>query len=420
VVVLALAVGERAGGRPAPPWRNVLALPVGLLLLWTAVSALASPDPSTSVFGARESLNGVLTTVVLAVLFFAAAQSFDRATAKTALSVLFLGGGGVVLAYGGLQLADRVAPSVRLDPVPWVSPFGEKVIWSTLGNPNDLAGFLAVILPLGLTLLLLERRPALRALIASMLTVLVVELLATTSRGGVFAAVAAVVVVSAWLGPETTRRARGLAVAGGVAAVAAGVLLVAGGHTERGVGDLVRVGQGTTASVRVELSRTAWAMAADEPVFGVGPDGFAAAFDSHRTERWVRDLAPDVVATDAHNLLFTAMATQGFPGLLALSVLLGAALVLIARARRRLAGEAHALLGATSGALLAYVVQGLFNRQDVVLDFCFWVLLGLACALARTSGAARPEQGGKGDDSSQRADDEGDPRDRAISIVSLV
>jgi O-antigen ligase len=301
-----------------------------------------------------------------------------------------------------------------------VSPFGEKVIWSTLGNPNDLAGFLAVILPLGLTLLLLERRPALRALIASTLTVLVVELLATTSRGGLFAAVAAVGVVSAWLGPETTRRARGLAVAGGVAAVAAGVLLVAGGHTERGVGDLVRVGQGTTASVRVELSRTAWAMAADEPVFGVGPDGFAAAFDSHRTERWVRDLAPDVVATDAHNLLFTAMATQGFPGLLALSVLLGAALVLIARARRRLAGEAHALLGATSGALLAYVVQGLFNRQDVVLDFCFWVLLGLACALARTSGAARPEQGGKGDDSSQRADDEGDPRDRAVSIVSLV
>jgi O-antigen ligase len=417
--VLVLALGERAYGPWVPRWRNALALPVALLLLWTAVSALASPDPAASVWGADDSLNGMLTTAVLALLFVAAAQSVDAAGVRTALSVLFFGGGGLVLAYGAVQLADRVAPSLELDPVPWVNALGENAIWSTLGNPNDLAGFLAVLLPVGLVLLGLERRPALRAVTASMLAVLAVELAATTSRGGLLAATAALALVAAWSGPVLRRSVRGAAGAGAIAAAVGVALLLAGGHAERRLDDLVRTGEGTTVSLRVELWGTAWRMAAERPVSGVGPDGFGRSFDAFRSDRFVEEHGPDLLATDAHNLLLTAVATQGVPGLLTQGYLLTTALLLVVRARRRLGGEAQTLLVAVTGALVAYIVQALFNRQDVVLDFCFWVLLGLVCALARTSAATGPPQGNQGDERSQGADDEGDPGDRALSVVPL-
>jgi O-antigen ligase len=420
LLVLLLGLAGRVAGRSGPRWANTLTVPVGLVLAWTAVSAAAAPDPWTSVVGAPESLNGRLTAATLGVHFFAAAQAFDVDGVKTAISVLWFGGAGVVLSYGAVQLADRLWAGGRLDPVPWVNPLGERAIWSTLGNPNDLAGFLAVLLPIGLVLLAVERRPGWRALTASMLAVLFVELAATTARGAVLAAAAAVVVVAVRVGPETTRRLRRGTAAVFLAAVAVAALVIVGGHGERDPAVLLRAGEGTTASLRLELWGTAWRMVADNPLFGVGPDRFALAFDGFRSDRFVRVYGPELLATDAHNVLLTAAATQGFPGLAALSLLLGSAVAVVVRARRRLGGEGRALLAAIGAALLAYVVQALFNRQDIALDFCFWVLLGLACALARPSGAAGPKEGGEGDHSSEGTDDEGDPGDRVAPAVPAV
>lgn len=426
LVVLALGVGERALRRSARLRTNPLAAPVALLVAWAAVTAVASADPGTSLVGDRESLDGVLTTTVLAVLFFAAADGFDVSDVRMALSVLWFGGGGVVLAYGALQLVDRVTSGSRLDPIEWMNA-PDRAIWSTLGNPNDLGGFLAVVLPLGLVLLVLARRPATRALTAVMIVVLVVELGATMSRGAVLGAGAGVTLVAAWCGSDMWKRARVVAVLA-AALVAAGLggagLVVAGGDTQKGFADILRTGEGTTVALRVEVWRTALRMAEEDPVFGVGPDLFGRSFDAFRSPRFVREYGPDLLATDAHNLLLTTLATEGIPGLLILLVLLGSTALLLARTGRRLrrrpgvgdpsaAWESQLVVAALGAALLAYVVQALFNRREIALDFCFWVLLGLACALARASGAAGPEQGSEGDDSSEGTDDQGDPGDRA-------
>ncbi|HEX2043410.1 MAG TPA: O-antigen ligase family protein [Acidimicrobiales bacterium] len=438
VVLLVLGAGERALRRPGRLRTNPLAVPVVLLVVWAAVSAVASPDPVTSLVGHRESLNGVLTTTVLAVLFFAAADGFDVSGVRMALSVLWFGGACVVLAYGALQLADRVTSGFHLDPIEWMNT-PDGAIWSTLGNPNDLGGFLALVLPVGLVLLVLARRPATRALTAVMVLLLVVELGATMSRGAMLGAGAGVTLFAAWCGSEVWTRHRVVAV-GAVALLTAGLavagLIVTGGHTEKGFADVLRTGEGTTISLRVEVWRTALRMAEEDPVFGVGPDLFGRSFDAFRSQRFVRDYGPDLLATDAHNLLLTTLATRGIPGLILLLVLLGSTARLFARTRQRLrrrpgmwdssgTRESHIVVAALGAATLAYVVQALFNRGDLTLDFCFWVLLGLACAVARAAGAedgsmtggpsasVGAQQSGEGDDGGQTADDEGDPGDRA-------
>ena len=153
LLILALAGAEWAVRRSPPRWRNPLAVPVLLLLAWTTVSAAASEDRGTGILGARESLNGLLTAAILAVLFFAVAEAFDSSHVRTAHLVLWFGAGGPALLYGALQVPDG------WDPRPGPSSADEWPIWSTLGNPNDLAGFLAVILPLGLVLLVLAPKP---------------------------------------------------------------------------------------------------------------------------------------------------------------------------------------------------------------------------------------------------------------------
>ncbi|MDQ4068568.1 MAG: hypothetical protein M3203_03690, partial [Actinomycetota bacterium] len=166
-VLVALALAEWAR-RGAWPWRNRLELTVLAFLAWTALSAVASDEPRRSLLGARESLNGLVTVAVLVVVFFAAARDFEVGRVRTALAVLWFGAGGAVLAYGAVQLGDRLTHGGSWDPVPWSNPLGAGAIWSTLGNPNDLAGFLAVVLPVGLVLLVTATSRLVRALGATM------------------------------------------------------------------------------------------------------------------------------------------------------------------------------------------------------------------------------------------------------------
>ena len=405
-LALTLAVAEWLRRRSPVPWRTGLTGPVLLVVGWAAVSAAASSDRATSVFGARESINGLATVVVFAVVFWTVAGTFAGAShLKLALWALWYGGGTGVLLYGALQLHGE------WDPIPWVPIENVGVIWSTLGNPNDLGGFLAIILPVGLVLLVLARHPVARAVTACMIVLLVVELVVTTSRGAALAAAAAVVAVVGSLRHEERRRASlrpVLVVTLLGASLGAATLFAVSDRTARGPGDLLETGEGTTTSLRAELWGTAWRMAVEHPLVGVGPEGFGRAFDASRSDEFVALYGPELLATDAHNVVLTRLAEQGFPGGIALVALVGSGFWLLLSAGRRLAGSpsteaTYLVLVAVAAGLVAYVVQATFNRHDIALDFCFWVLLGLACAVAQSGAAAGPEQGGEGHEDGHRS-----------------
>ncbi|MDQ3978884.1 MAG: O-antigen ligase family protein [Actinomycetota bacterium] len=410
---LVLTAAEWVARRPVAPWETGLSGPVALVVGWTTVSAATSSELSTSILGSRESLNGLVTFALFAVIFLTTANAFDTPRVKTALSVLWFGSGSAVLVYGALQLHDR------WDPVPWV-PFADLgAIWSTLGNPNDLAGFLAIILPVGLTLLALVRHPVARGLTVGMTVLLVAELVLASSRGAIVAAALAVVVVIACLRHRLASRVslRPVLIASCAALLlGTGAFIAVGGEKVGAPGELLATGQGSTVALRVELWETAWRMGTENPLFGVGPDAFGRSFDAFRSDEFTDVYGPELVATDAHNLLLTRLAEQGVPGALALLALFGATLALLVRAGRELrrsrdTDDGYCLVVAVGAGLLAYIVQAMFNRQDIALDFCFWVLLGLACALGRSAqpraaGSARlagAHERDQGDEDGERA-----------------
>jgi hypothetical protein len=391
-----LAAQALAGRRP---WAaNFLRWPVVALVAWAGLSTAASAHRGAAVWGFTGNDDGLCAAVALAVVLAAAASAFDVGSARRLMAVLWFGTGTCVLAFGLGQLADRlIAPDRGWDWArPSVSPW---TIGSTLGNPNHLASFLAMVLPIGVVLAVLGGRRS-RLAAAGIGAAAVAELGVTASRGGLVAAAAGLAVLAVLLRRELGgHRAVVVRTAAGAVAVAlvAAVVLGAAGASKRGIGALAKAGPGSTVDLRREVWAAAWRVALDHPVIGVGPDVFPVVFPAYAGERFHRLFGPFTVANGAHNLFLNTLADEGAGGLAALVVVLGAAATGLARAWAELSGRADAagrharlLLAGLIASLVAYLVQAQFNTQAVALSACCWALLGVAVALAgpRAGGGA--------------------------------
>lgn len=379
--IVVLAVRRRGlAGVAANPLRG----PVLVLVAWTAVSAVASGHRHVALVGFPGSYDGLWTALALAALFFAAA-ALSPGDVRPVLRGLWFVAAPVVVAVGLIELADR---SLRGD-----SP---GATGATFGNPNHLASFLAVALPLGVVLAALGGHRA-RVASAAIAAGALVELGVTLSRGGLVAAVAGLAVLGVLLRDDLRPHMRMVGRAAAVTVVVVVLAaLVAGatGNAKRDVGGLVRVGRGSTADLRLQVWAIALHVAADHPVTGVGPDGFGVVFPAYSTARFRSEFGPFTVANGAHDVFLNTAADLGVVGLVALLAVLARAAVVVRRGWREVDGrpDQRLLLAGVSAALVAYLVQACGNVQELSLSVCFWVLLGLTVALAirPATGTARP------------------------------
>jgi O-antigen ligase len=102
---------------------------------------------------------------------------------------------------------------------------------------------------------------------------------------------------------------------------------------------------------------------AERPLFGVGPDGFAA----------FHNMAANTFDTAYNDFLFTA-ATRGIPSLIVYIVLVIAAVVSLIKNFK----NPYAPVVLT--ALCAYLIQSFFNSSAVTVSPMFWLLVGLSFA----------------------------------------
>lgn len=410
------AIGAVRHRRP-PWWRNGLCWPVFFLVAWTAVTTATSVNPRFSALGAYEAYDGLYVALAFAAIFFVIADTFRLSDLKSALVALYVGGGGLVVLYGLVQLHDVAFGGRTWDWVSWRGGEGVTAISANLGNANHVGGFLAMMFPVGLVLLVLARSRWTRALIGVTGAAIVVELVHTASRGAWLAVLVASVAVVVLLASEV-RRHPGVFAGVALAYVAVAVVSVlafgsTGSLQDKLNPDDLSATEATSTNQRVELWRAAVKMANDRPVVGVGPDAFGPRFYAYQSAEWTERYGTLAFANGAHNIFFNQLANQGYPGLSALIVLLGAAAALGAvtwrslrrherygagrRMRpeedadlRRRAREGRLAVTAIGGGLLAFVIQATFNIQRVALSFVFWVLLGLLCVAARAVAARLP------------------------------
>jgi uncharacterized protein with GYD domain len=410
VVVAALALAglwvvAAVHRRPLPLWRNGLHWLVGGIVVWTAVSAFTGVDTHVSLQGNYGSYDGLVLAAALGVVAMVTAEAFDVDDVRKVLAALAFAGGGVVMYYGLVQLHDVEFHGSK----PWdfinyhTSSFAGN-IFSTFGNPNHLGAYLAMIFPVVVVLGLGAKRWAWRAAGTVVGIVLLVELVRTAARGAWVGVIVAALVLAVFLAPELRQRAAVVAGATvGLAAVGITGMAAFGRHfLNQPLSSLYQSGGTTSIEQRFEIWRTALHIAVLNPVAGIGPDAFGLVYPRYQSAAWVKGLGATYLVNGAHDIVMNVLADQGFVGLALFLAILAAIALRCVGAWRRCRGterventdaavkeRARSLrvtLGVVSASITAYLVQALFNVQQVGLSFTFWLLVGLLAVLSRAAG----------------------------------
>lgn len=178
-----------------PPSSKPLGAINGWLLAYLALALLAtgfSPVPAAAVKGLFKLLSYLGVYALMRRLLDEAPRWWDRLLAGLLLGELITAVIGLRQLYGDTtELARWADPNSVAD--------GTQRIYSTLENPNLLAGYLIPILPLALVALLRWRSPWLRLFALTSFLLGAVAMLFTYSRGGWIGMVLALAVLGLFL-----------------------------------------------------------------------------------------------------------------------------------------------------------------------------------------------------------------------------
>jgi O-antigen ligase len=237
------------------------------------------------------------------------------------------------------------------------------------GSPNNLALILERLAPLGLALGLAAatalgaKRQRWLALGGTALIVLATGL--TYSRGAwLLGLPAGLLLVLALQG----RRGRWVA----LAAIICGALLLVPLSRVPRFAELANLTTGTSF-LRVRLWRSAWQMARDHPLWGVGLDNFLYYYGDYimpgaEVDRWL---------SHPHNIILDFWLRLGLPGL-ALLALYGWTAVRSVRGALQNAPQQRAIVIGLAGGLAAMLAHGLIDSSLFVVELAGWFLTTLA------------------------------------------
>jgi len=330
-----------------------------ILLLGTLLSMVVTPTPLAGAVSSAKLLAAITCFYIL--------TDFVQTPADAWLVT-----GGTVALGLALTLLIPFYVEWSLNKVYALPRLGQFNPPTTGINPNLIAGTLAVILPLAVSLFFEKRW---RILGAVSLISLVLGLVVLQSRGALFAAAGGLVLAAAalrrWLLPLLM-----LLVLGSLAANS-----YLGGESLAPY-VLGRVGTATSGTTleRLALWRQAVDLIRANPLMGIGIGAYpsVAPFAPPYSPA-----APGLLAPHAHNLYLQVALDIGLPALLSLVVILVSAMVSAWRAHARgiLSPLALGVLAALGIVALNGLVDSIFwgFKSGIVL----WVLFALALALPR-------------------------------------
>jgi putative inorganic carbon (HCO3(-)) transporter len=346
-----------------------LARPIILILLFAVLSLFKA----VNLYAASSRLALMLAGLSL---YWVATHARIRGDEISAFAKAAVASGLIAAVYAVFQ-------SAGLDPFP-PSAVG---LTSTLGNPNFLAEYLALAIPLCLGLIFTSERPREKRLLGLATIVLVTGLLLSKSKAASLGLAFSVVWFGFLLRHHRTADLRGevrrLAPYAAVSLILAGVF--ASWYLSRFVGhegirDVLR-GYAASQSIyfqwRLVFYRDALRMILDNPLLGVGIGNFASVHPIYRSMPETLDPGNHILE-HAHNDFLELGAEIGLPGLF------GLLWMLCALFRRMLQpGSGPPLSYGFAASVGALAVNGLFafGLQNPIPFAAFWLSTALALRL---------------------------------------
>ena len=329
----------------------------GLLVLF-----FSGRTVNQGLYGISGRNTGFLTYLCFAVVLYTAAQISSAMFVRAFLQV-FMAIGFILMLYGVIQ-------DLGLEPFPYINVY-ENNVFGTFGNPNFQSAFMGIFGALLFALVLNESESFIKRFILGLLTL---------------ACVYGVYITNSWQGFFNFGAGIGIAVIlnlfrlnriklGSIflsLGIVSGLIVLSG-----------LLNQGPLSSTLEKASLTArrlyWEaavrMLVDNPVFGVGWDGFGDWYRRARTDSAAVNYA-NLISDSAHSVPLDVASSGGLPLLiLYLSfVVLGVfSVVKVVKNKSHLSVNYIALVAAWG----SYQAQSLISINQIGLGVLGWSLLGL-------------------------------------------
>lgn len=359
----------QARGRQVGRTRTMLTATVWLYLAVAIVAFALSNDPTE----ARRLIRALLTGLLL--LGAIALTVRDRRQMGWVLA----GASCAALLAGGVATKDYLTGTGSTTG--FVTDSGEVVARITAGfvHPNQLGGFLVLLVPLSLAGALLYPKARLLHAAAMLLAI-----------GGIYASFSRGALMGLALVPFVFLRGRRSLL---VVPVLALLLFAATPNLlQERFGTLTS--SGSEAATRVDIWSSALQLWEQHPVTGVGLGGFPQAYSEARIPG--KAFLPDTIfepPPHAHNVFLQALAEEGIFGLVALLAVLAVALHALWRLRRGYGRWATVMTSGLMASLVAFLVHNQFDVTlfDAATGPYVWALLGLVAALPHVVASTQSE-----------------------------
>ncbi len=347
---------------------------IWLLVGCSAVSVFFSPDRGFSFYNYYHLMGRYILFYYLTLSNFSSLQDIRR------IVQVLLASSACVCLYGFYQyLAGSGLMSAE-----WVDkeqfPDLKMRVFSTLENPNLLSGYLVGMATVCGGMFWQEHDKRSRLLLALLGAAQIACLVLTYSRGSWLSLLAVVAIAGICI----NRRLLWLLLLVPVA------LLI--GHEavmERIMSALNPTD--TSATLRIALWESTWAMIEDHPLFGIGWGSYWMVYHSY--DFFIQD--PSVKILHAHNMYLNLAAEIGVPGFVAFMTVLIAHGRMAVRQWRKAPQQARGLLLGMAASLVGILLNGftdyvLFNIQ---LSLLYWFTLALITVLVGAITAQEKEGG---------------------------
>ena len=350
---------------------SLLNVAVVVFLLAAVLSTVLSPHTLLAV-------RALWKLGLLALLYMLAAHSIGRADRVVSFAAVACAGAVAVCVYG-------LGQHFGFDPLAWKWE-GPPRVWSTLGNPSLLAGYLLFILPLSMALVFCSDSKAVRifGLLAAGLSLYCLFL--TRSKGAWLAFLVSFAVGGFFIlrakgrnaGDVSPWRKNATAVLGAMTLLILLLTLIPATKFFLSTFD-------SSLSVRKDLWKGAAGMFLDHPVIGTGIGSFQVEFPRYRPPDF-RAAGVSYNTLHAHNEYLETLAEQGIVGGAVLLFLMAAIGIVGFRALSRApTGPGWWITWAVFVGLIATFAHDLTNvthRFNTVPAF-FWIFAGILAGLDR-------------------------------------
>jgi O-antigen ligase/tetratricopeptide (TPR) repeat protein len=365
--------------RPSPLWGPVLLIGVSSLL-----STIWTNNKVTSIFGVYEDFEGIFTIANYLLLWFLVhhyVRTFQDI--KKFLGMIVLAG---VLAGG-----YGVAQNFGIDFIMWnPNTYSASRLFGSLGNPNFLAAYVLMALPIALMLFLNGERRQTKVFLLLAVVLMGLAIFFTKSRGALYALVAEMLVFAVYVwydarrgGQLWGRNQRWLILLALLGAMTLFSPYVRGTIKHTVVRTIATLDmKHVKITPRLYIWRSALQMMRDKPIIGSGLDTFQITFPKYRLAEYWR-LEWNGTPEKAHNFFLQIGATTGLLGLGAWLWLLAVFFAILWSQQKSLSPPRRYLSIGIGISQIGFLVQNQFNFTVVAYGSLFWFLIALGPTLPR-------------------------------------